>query len=186
MLTCRWDPGMRYLRGPLVAPPPPPPHPPPPPPSKGHELDHPWAGAGARLPHVWVRVLRDRGGGEGGHSSSSAGCAEVSAEGGVGGRQGVGVSSSEGGGAGGSAGAGRVVSAVEAVGELTVCRYATHAAPSTCRCVSICTFVPVNLSKMRLVVCSGTLRPRFVLLVLLACDAQVCSRMLAAACADVC
>jgi hypothetical protein len=139
---------MRYLRGPLVAPPPPPPHPPPPPPSKGHELYQPWAGAGARLPHVWMRVLRDRGGGGGVHSSSSAGFAEVSAEGGVGGRQGVGrggVSRSEGGEGGGGVGAGRVVSAVEAVGELTVCRYATHAAPSTCRCVSICTFVPVNL-----------------------------------------
>ena len=27
----------------------------PPPPTKGHELYRPWAGPGARLPHVWLR-----------------------------------------------------------------------------------------------------------------------------------
>eukprot|EP00802_Teleaulax_amphioxeia_P013606 Tamp_13658.p2 GENE.Tamp_13658~~Tamp_13658.p2 ORF type:complete len:183 (-),score=15.29 Tamp_13658:873-1421(-) len=55
MLFPAWDLGSRYFAGPLIAPPPPSPDVAPPPPFKGHELYQPWAGPGARLPHVWLR-----------------------------------------------------------------------------------------------------------------------------------
>ena len=57
MLFPAWDLGSRYRRGFMVAPLPPPPDAAPPGALQGHELYHPWAGPGARLPHLWLAPL---------------------------------------------------------------------------------------------------------------------------------